>query len=90
MAPALAVLLGLAIILAAIGVLGWLGHLPLNGWAGIRLPSTMSSERAWLSAHRVAGPYSLGSRFNAVQILAVGTVSNVMSGVPHGPVAHQR
>ena len=57
MAPALAVLLGLAIILAAIGVLGWLGHLPLNGWAGIRLPSTMSSERAWRSAHRVAGPW---------------------------------
>ena len=30
------------------------GKLPRNQWAGIRTPSTMRSEQAWVAAHRAA------------------------------------
>lgn len=44
-------------------VLGWAGsseRLPRNHWAGLRLPSIMSSDEAWYTAHRVAGPWLQG------------------------------
>jgi hypothetical protein len=30
------------------------GRLARNGWAGIRTPSTMRSDRAWMAGHRAA------------------------------------
>jgi SdpI/YfhL protein family len=30
------------------------GRLPRNQWAGIRTPSTMRSEQAWMAGHRAA------------------------------------
>lgn len=52
-----------AIMMAAIGALMLFtchliaaGRYHRNGWSGIRLPSTMTSERAWDAAHRTALP----------------------------------
>ena len=42
--------------------LGWLaksGTLPRNHFAGIRLPSTMRSDRAWVAAHRAGWSMTL-------------------------------
>lgn len=44
-------------------------RLPLNGWAGIRLPSTMRSEAAWYAAHRAAAPWFAWAA--AVSLVAV-------------------
>jgi uncharacterized membrane protein len=41
---------GLVVMLIA--WLGKIGKLPRNHFAGIRLPSTMRSDRAWAAAHR--------------------------------------
>ena len=52
--------IGIVVIVAGLLVtlLGWLGKigkLPRNHFAGIRLPSTMRSDRAWAAAHRAGG-----------------------------------
>jgi hypothetical protein len=42
---------------AAMVWIAWLGsqhRLPRNGWAGIRIPSTMRSDQAWEAAHSAA------------------------------------
>lgn len=36
--------------------LGRDGRLPRNHWAGLRLPSTLSSDAAWIAAHKAAAP----------------------------------
>jgi uncharacterized membrane protein len=43
-------------IVAAVGVLGLLGRLPPNSWAGIRLPYTMACDKRWYDTHRGAAP----------------------------------
>jgi hypothetical protein len=52
-----------------IGVLGLLGRLPPNRWAGIRTPGTFASPDAWRAGHR-AGAARLV--FGGVAILATG------------------
>jgi len=52
-----------------IGVLGLLGRLPPNRWAGIRTPATFASPEAWRAGHR-AGAVPLV--FGGVAILATG------------------
>ena len=42
--------------LAVVGRKSTNGTLPPNRWAGIRTPYTFSSEDAWYSTHRHAGP----------------------------------
>jgi uncharacterized membrane protein len=54
--------------LASLGVLGLLGRLPRNSWAGIRLPYTMASDERWYDTHRGAGPILV---FGGVAIAAV-------------------
>ena len=53
------VLLIAGVIVAGIALLGRVGKLPRNYFVGIRLPSTMRSDEAWVAAHRVAWPYIL-------------------------------
>jgi hypothetical protein len=43
-------------LVALIGRRGRQGRLPRQHWAGIRTPSTMRSDDAWLAAHRAGGP----------------------------------
>ncbi len=46
-------LIGGALILV-IAALGAFGRLPKNNLAGIRIPSTMRSDAAWVAGHRAA------------------------------------
>jgi uncharacterized membrane protein len=51
----LLIVLPLAVLLAAvISQLGGNGRLPRNGFLGLRIPSTMSSDEAWQAGHRAA------------------------------------
>jgi hypothetical protein len=44
---------GLALVLAGVPLLrGWI---PRNRWSGFRVPKTLSSDRIWYEANRVAG-----------------------------------
>lgn len=45
-----------ALLLTAVGLLGLVGKLPPNGWAGIRTRYTRSSPDAWYRTHREAAP----------------------------------
>ena len=47
--------LGLTMILIGVGSVR--GRLRFGHWAGVRLPSTLKSETAWLAGHRAAGPW---------------------------------
>lgn len=57
-------------------LMAWLGsqrRLPRNGWAGIRVPATKRSDRAWEAAHVVsAGPVGISGAILALGGLAVG------------------
>ena len=61
---------------ASIGVLGLLGRLPRNHFAGIRTRYTLSSDEAWDRTHRAAAPY-----------LIFGGVAVTMAGLAFAPFA---
>ncbi|MFN0094108.1 MAG: SdpI family protein [Dehalococcoidia bacterium] len=44
---------------SSVGLLGLLGRLKPNRWAGIRTGFTMASDEHWYAAHRAAGPIML-------------------------------
>lgn len=69
MAVALAILtLGGAAILV-LGWLAWMGKLPPNWFAGIRIPYTMRSPENWYATHHAAAPLLI---FGGVAIVAGG------------------
>ena len=45
------------VVIGGAGWAGLTGRLPRQHWAGIRLPSTMSSDQTWRAAHRAGGPW---------------------------------
>ena len=49
------------IAVSVVAILGRAGKLPRNHFVGIRLPSTLRSDEAWLAAHRASWPYSFGA-----------------------------
>lgn len=59
-----------------VGWAGRTGKLPRNHFAGIRLPSTMRSDRAWAAAHRAGWAMTFVSSLfliaMGVRIMAVG------------------
>lgn len=57
MAGIILVITGL--LLTGIGLVGRAGRLPRNHFVGIRLPSTMRSDDAWLAAHRASWPFTV-------------------------------
>lgn len=57
-----------SVTLAAVGVLGLLGRLPRNSWAGIRLPYTMETDQRWYDTHRGAAPVLI---FGGIAVAAV-------------------
>lgn len=50
-----------------VGILGLIGKLPRNSWAGIRTPYTMSSDENWVKVHQMGSPIMI---FGAVAALA--------------------
>ncbi|MFN0146330.1 MAG: SdpI family protein [Dehalococcoidia bacterium] len=54
--------------ISTVGLLGLLGRLPRNYWAGIRLPATTKSEEAWRRAHQSGGPMLL---FGGVAVASI-------------------
>jgi uncharacterized membrane protein len=48
-------LVAFGVIEALVGELGRRGRLPRQHWAGFRLPSTLSSDKAWKAAHLAGG-----------------------------------
>ena len=71
-----AIVIASGLLVMGIAWAGRVGKLPRNHFAGIRLPSTMRSDRAWVAAHRAGWAMTLVSSFFLValgmRIMAVG------------------
>jgi len=55
----------LGAIFVVCGILALAGHLPMNPFVGIRIPSTMMSDATWKAGHHAAGPYLIVGGFCA-------------------------
>lgn len=66
------VLVGSGLLLMWIAVATASGRLGRNHLAGIRIPSTMKSDEAWVAAHKRSRPHVFGA---GVVALAAGIVS---------------
>ncbi|MFK0008508.1 SdpI family protein [Paenarthrobacter sp. NPDC090520] len=54
------IVVGLSVLGAVLlvgGILSLFGRLPMNPTAGIRIPSTLTSEGAWKAGHKAAAPW---------------------------------
>jgi uncharacterized membrane protein len=58
-----------AVTLLTVGLMGLLGRLPRNHFAGIRTRATLASDEAWAEAHRAGSAPMI---FAAVAALAMG------------------
>ncbi len=59
----------IGVVLAAVGWLGWLQHLPPNYLVGIRTPFTLRSPENWYRTHHAAAPLLI---FGGIAVVAVG------------------
>jgi uncharacterized membrane protein len=65
-------MLAVDIVLVVVMRMAATGRLKRNSWAGIRLPSSITSEAAWVLAHKTALPYIwVTASVNAVLSIAV-------------------
>ncbi|MGH3879957.1 MAG: SdpI family protein [Actinophytocola sp.] len=88
------------LVVAAVGVLGWLERLPRNRFAGVRTPATLRGDRAFRLANKVAGPPltaaglvgvvsgAMGLAAGTVVVL-VGLVGMVAIAVAGGVLGHR-
>jgi len=88
------------LVVAAVGVLGWLERLPRNRFAGVRTPATLRDDRAFRLANKVAGPPltaaglvgvvsgAMGFAAGLVVVL-VGLVGMVAIAVAGGVLGHR-
>ena len=60
----------------AVGILGLLGRLPRNSWAGIRTPYSMANDTNWERVHRFGSP-----------ILIFGAVASLSASMAFLPFA---
>lgn len=61
-------LLAGSVTLVTVGVMGLLGRLPRNSFAGIRTPYTMANDERWVAVHRAGAPLLI---FGGVAISSV-------------------
>lgn len=52
----------------AVAVMGLVGKLPRNHWAGIRLPYTMANDERWEATHRFAAPFLIFGAVGAASV----------------------
>jgi uncharacterized membrane protein len=69
MAVAIMIMTLASLVLLTIGLMGLLGRLPRNHFAGVRTRATLASEEAWREAHRAGSAPLI---FAAVAALAMG------------------
>lgn len=62
----------LGVLLVICGTLFIQGRIRMNPLVGIRIPSTMKSDDAWMAAHKAAGPFIILGGLCA--ILGVGLI----------------
>lgn len=83
---------GSGLILAGTGALWGItaaaasGRLARNGWAGIRIGSTMASDEAWLAGHRAALPASRATGIGALVMGLALMVNAVVADDDDGSV----
>lgn len=62
--------LGIALVMEALGLAGRFERLPRNPLAGIRVPPVTDSDETWRDGHRAAAPY-----FIVVGVVGLGLVA---------------
>jgi hypothetical protein len=76
-------MLAVDVALVVVMRMGASGRLKRNSWVGIRLPATITSESAWIMAHKTALPYIWGTAgINAilsVTVLLLGAQANLVT-----------
>ena len=75
--------LGMAMMLGAFAAMASRGSLPRNGMAGIRIPSTMASDEAWVAGHRAATGW-LWASAAVVGLGGVGALAAGLAGLGEG------
>lgn len=75
-------LVGLALVSGATGLLGLLGRLPGNSVLGVRTPETRKSPRAWVLANKAAGPtFIAAAAALALGALGLGLIGGWVGGL---------
>lgn len=75
-------LVGLALVSGATGLLGLLGRLPGNSVLGVRTPETRKSPGAWTLANKAAGPtFIAAAAALALGALGLGLIGGWMGGL---------
>ena len=72
--------------ITTVGVLGLVGRLPRNSWAGIRTRYTLSSDEAWAEVHRGAAPILIFGGV-AVTMVSLAFLPFAVLGEVPGPLA---
>lgn len=76
-------MLGVDVALVIVMRMAASGRLKRNSWAGIRMPATVTTDAAWVVAHKTALPYMwVAASVNAVlsvTVLLLGAPANLLT-----------
>ena len=87
MALILPLMLLASIVVTAVGLLGFLGKLPRNAFAGIRTPYTWKSDENWYAVHREGGPFIILGGVAAISCGLAFTPFAIAGKISSGPSA---
>ncbi|MBE1523979.1 SdpI family protein [Nesterenkonia lutea] len=75
------ILISAGVLTVALGIACRDGRLPMNGFVGIRIPSTMSDDETWTRSHQAAWRWiaiaGAGPGVSGIAVLALGDESGV-------------
>lgn len=76
-------MLAVDIVLVVVMRMAATGRLKRNAWAGIRLPSAITSDAAWVLAHKTALPYiwvtASANALLSIAVLLLGAEPNLVT-----------